>query len=77
MSPTVRESASTSNSERCERERPLKPALKAHTAAGFLRVIMLALVNNEPKVLNILQMLEYYLDHQKDVVTEKNEVRLK
>lgn len=39
-------------------------------------VIMLALVKNdsgvlEPKVLNILQMLDYYLDHQKEVVTRR------
>ncbi len=34
-------------------------------------VIMLALVNGQPKVLNLLQMLEYYLDHQKDVVTRR------
>ncbi|MBO4701663.1 MAG: DNA gyrase subunit A [Lachnospiraceae bacterium] len=39
-------------------------------------VIMLALVNNEPKVLNILQMLEYYLDHQKDVVTRRTKFDL-
>lgn len=39
-------------------------------------VIMLALVKNEagvlePKVLNLLQMLNYYLEHQKDVVTRR------
>ena len=34
-------------------------------------VIMLALVNNEPKVLNLHQMLDYYLEHQKDVVTRR------
>ena len=34
-------------------------------------VIMLALVNNEPKVLNLLDMLNYYLLHQKDVVTRR------
>ena len=33
--------------------------------------IMLALVNNQPKVLNLLEMLNYYLDHQKDVVTRR------
>lgn len=32
---------------------------------------MLALVNNEPKVLNLKQMLEHYLNHQKDVVTRR------
>jgi len=39
-------------------------------------VIMLALVNNEPKVLNILQMLNYYLDHQKDVITRRTKYDL-
>ena len=33
--------------------------------------IMLALVNNEPKILNLKEMLEYYLEHQKDVVTRR------
>ena len=34
-------------------------------------VIMLALVNNEPKVLNLLDMLKYYLLHREDVVTRR------
>ena len=34
-------------------------------------VIMLALVDNQPKVLNIVQMLKYYLKHQEDVVTRR------
>ncbi|MDE6530184.1 MAG: DNA gyrase subunit A [Lachnospiraceae bacterium] len=34
-------------------------------------IIMLALVNNEPKVLNLLQMLEEYLKHQEEVVTRR------
>lgn len=34
-------------------------------------VIMLALVNNEPKVLNILDMLKAYIAHQEDVVTRR------
>lgn len=37
---------------------------------------MLALVNNEPKVLNLKQMLTYYLDHQKDVVTRRTQYDL-
>ena len=40
-------------------------------------VILLALVNGEPKVLNLLQMLEYYLDHQKEVVTRRTRFDLK
>ncbi|MBQ6549837.1 MAG: DNA gyrase subunit A [Lachnospiraceae bacterium] len=34
-------------------------------------VIMLALVNGEPKVLNILDMLKHYIRHQEDVVTRR------
>lgn len=39
-------------------------------------VIMLALVNNEPVVMNILQMLEYYLYHQEEVVTRRTQYDL-
>ena len=39
-------------------------------------VIMLALVNNEPKVLNLYQMLYYYLEHQKEVVTRRTKYEL-
>ena len=39
-------------------------------------VIMLALVNNEPKVLNLLQLLEEYLKHQEDVVTRRTKYDL-
>ncbi len=39
-------------------------------------VIMLALVNGEPKVLNLLQMLDEYLKHQKDVVTRRTRFEL-
>ena len=39
-------------------------------------VIMLALVNNEPKVMNLLDMLVYYLNHQKDVVTRRTKYDL-
>ena len=39
-------------------------------------VIMIALVNNEPKVLNLHQMLDYYLSHQKDVVTRRTKYDL-
>ena len=40
-------------------------------------VIMLSLVNNEPKILNLLQMLEYYLKHQEEVVTRRTKYDLK
>ena len=39
-------------------------------------VIMLALVNNQPKVLNLHQMLDHYLEHQKDVVTRRTKYDL-
>ena len=39
-------------------------------------VINLALVNNEPKVLNLQQMLECYLDHQKEVITRRTQYDL-
>ncbi len=39
-------------------------------------VIMLALVNGEPKVLNLLEMLQFYLDHQKDVITRRTRYEL-
>ncbi len=39
-------------------------------------VIMLSLVNGEPKVLNLLQMLDEYLKHQKDVVTRRTRFEL-
>ncbi|MDE7061324.1 MAG: DNA gyrase subunit A [Lachnospiraceae bacterium] len=39
-------------------------------------VIMLALVNNEPKILNLLQMLDYYLKHQEEVVTRRTKYDL-
>ena len=39
-------------------------------------VIMLALVNNEPKVLNLCDMLNYYLIHQKEVVTRRTKYEL-
>lgn len=39
-------------------------------------VIMLALVNNEPKVLNLLDMLKHYLKHQEDVVTRRTQYDL-
>ena len=39
-------------------------------------VIMLALVNNEPKVLNLIEMLQYYLKHQEEVVTRRTKYEL-
>lgn len=39
-------------------------------------VIMLALVNNEPRVMNILDMLKHYLAHQEEVVTRRTKYEL-
>ncbi len=39
-------------------------------------VNMLALVNNQPKVLNLLDMLKHYLKHQEDVVTRRTKYDL-
>ena len=39
-------------------------------------VIMLALVKNEPKVLNLHDMLYHYLEHQKEVVTRRTRYEL-
>ena len=34
-------------------------------------IIMLALVSGHPRILNLKQILEYYLEHQKNVITRK------
>ncbi|GAA0864901.1 MULTISPECIES: DNA gyrase subunit A [Peptostreptococcaceae] len=39
-------------------------------------IIMLALVNGEPKVLNLKQVLYHYVQHQKDVVTRRTKFDL-
>ena len=39
-------------------------------------VIMLALVNGQPKVLNLKQILYHYVQHQKDVVTRRTKFEL-
>lgn len=40
-------------------------------------VIMLALVNGEPKVLNLKEMLYYYLEHQKDIIVRRTRYDLR
>jgi DNA gyrase subunit A len=54
----------------------LNQLLKHTQLQDTFGVIMIALVKNqsgvlEPKVLNLLQMLNYYLEHQKEVVTRR------
>ena len=39
-------------------------------------VIMLALVDNQPKVMSLLEMLNYYLKHQEEVVTRRTKYEL-
>lgn len=39
-------------------------------------IILLAIVNNQPKLLNLKEMLYYYLEHQKEVLTRKTEFDL-
>ena len=39
-------------------------------------VIMLALIDNQPKVMNLLEVLGYYLAHQEEVVTRRTEFDL-
>ena len=41
-----------------------------------LGVILLALVNNEPMVLNLKQILELYLKHQEEVITRRSRYEL-
>ena len=54
----------------------LNQLLKHTQLQDTFGVNMLAMVNNEPKVLNLHQMLTYYLDHQKDVVTRRTKYDL-
>ena len=44
---------------------------RVRPAAGYFGITMLALVNNQPRVLNLLDMLKYYIRHQEDVVSRR------
>jgi DNA gyrase subunit A len=51
--------------------------LYKHTAMqSSFGIIMLALVNGQPRILNLKQILEYYLAHQKDVITRRTRYEL-
>jgi len=39
-------------------------------------ITMLALVNNEPKILNLSEMIEHYIAHQKEVITRRTQFDL-
>ena len=54
----------------------LNQLLKHTQLQDSFGVIMLALVNQEPKVMNLKEMLTYYLEHQKDVVTRRTKYDL-
>ncbi len=40
-------------------------------------VIMLALVNNRPRVLNLKQLLEYYVEHRKEIIIRRTKFQLR
>ena len=40
-------------------------------------IIMLALVNGEPRVLNLKEMLYYYIEHQKDIIVRRTKFDLR
>ena len=49
----------------------LNQLLKHTQLQDTFGVIMLALVDNQPKILNLKEMLTLYLDHQRDVITRR------
>ncbi|GAA4867542.1 DNA gyrase subunit A [Paenibacillus vulneris] len=52
--------------------------LYKHTALqSNFGIIMLALVNGEPKVMNLKEMLYHYLEHQKEVIRRRTEYELR
>lgn len=55
----------------------LKQLYKFSQMQETFGVIMLALVNGEPKVLNLSQMLQHYLDFQREVVTRRTQFELR
>ncbi|MFH1046466.1 MAG: DNA gyrase subunit A [Candidatus Omnitrophota bacterium] len=40
-------------------------------------IIMLALVENQPRVLNIKQLLEFYIEHRKDIIVRRTKFELR
>jgi DNA gyrase subunit A len=62
------------------RDRPAQVILNQlykHTQlASTFGIIMLALVNNQPRVLNLRQMLDVYLGHRKEIVRRRTEFLL-
>lgn len=66
-----------------ELKRDVKPAVvlnymfKHTQLQDSFGIIMLALVNSEPKVLNLKEMLTHYIVHQKDIITKRTVYDLK
>ena len=54
----------------------LNQLLKHTQLRDTFGVIMLALVNNQPKILNLHQMLEVYISHQEEVVRRRTQYDL-
>jgi DNA gyrase subunit A len=54
----------------------LNQLLKNTQMQDTFGAIMLALVNNEPKILTLRQILEYYIDHRKEVITRRTRFEL-
>lgn len=54
----------------------LKQLFKNTQMQTSFGVIMLALVNNEPKILTLRQCLDYYLEHRKDVTLRRTKFEL-
>ncbi|MDD2201252.1 MAG: DNA gyrase subunit A [Firmicutes bacterium] len=51
----------------------LNQLYKRTTMETTFGAIMLVLVDNEPRVLNLKEILHYYIEHQKDVVTRRTQ----
>ena len=67
----------TELSDQSSREGMILNQLYKHTQLqDTFGVIMLALVNNQPKVMNLLEMLNHYLKHQEEVVTRRTQYEL-
>ena len=54
----------------------LNQLLKNTQMQDTFGAIMLALVKNEPKILTLRQMLEYYIDHRKEIIVRRTKFDL-
>ncbi len=64
-----------------KRDRPAQVVLNQlykHTQlSSTFGIIMLALVNNQPRVLTLRQLLDIYIDHRKEIITRRTQYLLK